>query len=362
MHQQFYYQLRTGKDGAPQGIIHPVIAVDHSKPQSYPLDKKVQVANQEELNAWVVRALASGGLEPTTRAYLEIAHTQPDERVVDTAAWTLYAEAYLRQYRHRALVGDQPEQLNAWGTWLRNQPFDVQALPATVREYFSECTTGADALELMQKGPSIEWNTALMICLNPTCKVDPAGRGHNSGAMQPRVMANQGRYGWTLSYSVTHLDYPAAAKKGGVLDIGQDVEEATATKMSSMAQKDEEGAWKDRPVTVQESAGKWLDGMLMTLRHNKDIKRNVLEDIVGVAVAAGIPLTEIIEKELPKTSFQGSGVSKALLEVVTGQPWERVEQQVNILKGLGYTEELPLYLWMYFKQGPAETYDLPSLS
>lgn len=363
MHQQFYYQLRPGKDGVAQGMIHPVIAVDHGKAQRYPLDKTVKASNHEELNAWVVKSLAGHpSLEPTTRAYLKMAHTQPAGQVADTAEWTLYAEAYLRQYRHRALVGDRPEQLDGWRTWLQSQPFDAQALPPTVREYFAQCTTGGEALALMQEGPGIEWNTALMVCLNPTCKVDPGGRGHDSIAMQPRVMANKGHYGWTLSYSVTHLDYPPAAKAGAVLDIGQDVQEATATKMSSMAQRDEHGAWKDRPVTSQESAGEWLDGLLMTLRHNKDIKRNVLEDIVAVAGAAGIPLTQIIEKELPKTAFQGSGVSKALLEVVTGQPWERVEQQVTILKGLGYTDELPLYLWLYFKKGPAETYDLPSLS
>ena len=129
-----------------------------------------------------------------------------------------------------------------------------------------------------------------------------------------------------------------------------------------MAQRGENGAWLDRPTTMSESAGAWLDRMLLTLRHNKDIKRDVLENIVETAIAAGIPQTQIIKNELPNTAFQGSGVSKALLEVVTGQSWERIGQQIVVLEGLGYTQELPLYLWLYFKNAPQETYDLPALS
>lgn len=281
----------------------------------------------------------------------------------------LYAEAFLRQSRHRNLIGDQPEKMEPWRTWLQTQSFDVAQLPTHVQDYFAGATTGREILALLQESPSLEWNTALMVCMNPTCKVDPAGKSHESGALQPRVMANQGRFGWTLSYSVTHLDYSQIYtppeeedEDGNVLDLGLEGKEATASKMSSMAQRDEHGAWKDRPTTLTESAGDWLDRMLLTLRHNKDIKRDVLEGIVETAITAGIPHTQIIKNELPKTAFVGSGVSKAILEVVTNQSWERIGQQMQVLEGLGYKEELPLYLWLYFKNAPQETYDLPALS
>ena len=369
MHQQFYYQLRPQRDGSTQGLIHPVIALDQSKPQEYPLAQTVAVKTQPELDAWVAGNLAT--VEPTTRAHLQVAHSHPGLRPVaqDAAEWMLYAEAYLRQARHRNLIGDRPEQMEPWRQWLQDQPLDVTQLPMHVQEYFADKTTGREVLALMQESPSLEWNTALMVCMNPTCKVDPAGKSHESGALQPRVMANQGRYGWTLSYSVTHLDYSQIFtppeeedEDGNVLDLGLNGKEATASKMSSMAQRDENGSWKDRPTTLTESAGDWLDRMLLTLRHNKDIKRDVLEGIVETAIAAGIPHTQIIGNELSKAQFMGSGVSKAILEVVTGQSWERIGQQIQVLEGLGYKEELPLYLWLFFKNAPQESYDLPSLS
>lgn len=371
MQQQFYYQLRNLRDGTTQGSIHPIIALDQSKPQVYPLAQRVEVKTQGELDAWVVASLAMPSLSPTTRAHLEVGHTHAALRPVakDASEWMLFAEAYLRQSRHRNLIGDQPEKMESWRGWLQAQPFDTQQLPEHVRDYFDGASTGREILAKMQESPSLEWNTALMICMNPTCKVDPAGKSHESGALQPRVMANKGRYGWTLSYSITHLDYSqiytAPAEEdadGNVLDLGLDGKEATASKMNSMAQRDENGAWKDRPVVVTESAGAWLDSMLLTLRHNKDIKRDVLEKIVETAIAAGIPHTQIIKNELSKTAFMGSGASKAILEVVTGQSWERIGQQIQVLEGLGYKEELPLYLWLYFKNAPQETYDLPSLS
>lgn len=329
MHQQFYYQLRAAKDGFKQGVIHPLIALDQSKAQMYPLAQQVEAKTHDELHAWVVERLASDALEPTTRAHLEVAHTHPGQRTsaTDVAQWMLFAEAFLRQQRHRNLIGDRPEQLEAWRTWLQEQTFDATTLPDTVKEYFSGCSTGREALALMQESPSLEWNTALMVVLNPTCKVDPAGRSHESQAVQPRVMANHGRYGWTLSYSVTHLDYSQTYTstheddEGNVLDLGLDGKEATASKMTSMAQKDENGAWKDRASSTTDSASVWLDGMLLTLRHNKDIKRDVLQGIVEMAISAGIPPTQIIKNELPKTQFKGSGVSKAMLEVVTGRDW-----------------------------------------
>ena len=371
MHQQFYYQLRPQRDGSTQGLIHPVIALDQSKPQEYPLAQVVPAATQQELDAWVQSSLATQTLSPTTRAHLEVAHTFSALRPVakDAAEWMLFAEAYLRQSRHRNLIGDRPEKMETWRTWLQQQPFDVEQLPLHVKEYFSGATTGGEILARMQESPSLEWNTALMISMNPTCQVDPAGKSHESGALQPRVMANQGRYGWTLSYSVTHLDYSEIFKPpeeededGNVLDLGLDGKEATASKMSSMAQRDENGAWKDRPTTVTENAGAWLDRMLLTLRHNKDIKRDVLEGIVATAIEAGIPHTQIIGNELSKSGFLGSGVSKAILEVVTNQSWERIGQQIQVLEGLGYKEELPLYLWLFFKNAPQESYELPSLS
>lgn len=359
------------RDGTTQGKIHPVIALDESKAQEYPLAKTFPVASLEKLNVWVQEQLSTQALEPTTRAHLEVAHTQPKLHSVakNAADWMLYAEAFLRQTRHRNLIGDRPDQLDPWRLWLQDQPFDANGLPDTVKEYFGNKSTGREILALLQESPSLEWNTALMVCMNPTCKVDPAGKSHESGALQPRVMANQGRYGWTLSYSVTHLDYSQMYtppeeedEDGNVLDLGLDGKEATTSKMTSMAQRGENGAWLDRPTTLSESAGAWLDRMLLTLRHNKDIKRDVLENIVATAIAAGIPQTQIIKNELPNTAFQGSGVSKALLEVVTGQSWERIGQQIVVLEGLGYTQELPLYLWLYFKNAPQETYDLPALS
>ena len=371
MHQQFYYQLRTNSQGAARGQAHPLIAVDHSKPQAYPLSDTVPAANQQELDAWVVQQLRTSSLEPTTHAHLEVAHTYPELRPAasDLAQWSLYAEAFLRQQKHRALIGDRPEQLDAWRQWLQDQPFDPAQVPEIARAYFAQCTNGRDALALMQQGPGIEWNTAFMVMLNPSCKVDPAGKSHESGALQPRAMANKGHYGWTLSYSVTHLDYseiytpgPQEDDEGNPLDLGLDVKEATAHKMSSMAQKDEHGNWKDRPTTVSENASAWLDRMLLTMRHNKDVKRDVLEHVVATAIAAGIPQTQMIKNELPRTQLQGSSMSKALLEVVTGQSWERIGQQINVLEGLGYKEELPLYLWLYFKKAPQESYELPSLS
>lgn len=371
MHQQFYYQFRTLSSGQSHGKIHTLIAIEHTKPQEYCAVPTIEATTQQDLDTKVASMLSTQMLEPTTRAHLEVAHTQASQRPAakNAAEWMLYAEAFLRQSRHRNLIGDHPEKMEPWRQWLQRCPFDVNQLPVHVQEYFAGKNTGGEVLALMQESPSLEWNTALMVCMNPACKVDPAGKSHESGALQPRVMANQGRYGWTLSYSVTHLDYSQIYTapveeddEGNVLDLGLDGKEATASKMSSMAQRDENGAWKDRPVTLKESAGTWLDRMLLALRHNKDIKRDVLEGIVETAIAAGIPHTQIIQNELPKTNFVGSGVSKAILEVVTGQTWERIGQQIQVLEGLGYKEELPLYLWLYFKNAPQETYALPALS
>lgn len=371
MHQQFYYQLRGDQQQGFRGQAHPLIAVDYSATQTYALASTAPANTQQELDAWVVQQLVTQALEPTTRAHLEIAHTYPELRPAasDLAQWSVYAEAFLRQQRHRTLIGDRPEQLDAWRQWLQDQPFDPGQVPEIARSYFADCTSGCEALARMQQGPGLEWTTAFMAMLNPSCKVDPAGKSHESGAIQPRAMANKGHYGWTLSYSVTHLDYsqiytpePQADDEGNPLDMGLDVKEATAHKMSAMAQKDEHGNWKEMPTHVTENASAWFDRMLRTVRHNKHIKREVLEDIVNTAIAAGIPQTQIIKNELPRTQLQGSSVSKALLEVVTGQTWERIGQQINVLEGLGYKDELPLYLWLYFKRAPQETYELPSLT
>jgi hypothetical protein len=371
MHQQFYYQLQKQRGKATQGKVHPLIALDQSKSQVYPLPQGIVVKTQQELDDWVLHQLSTQKLSPTTRAHLEVGHSQPGLRqgANHLAEWLLYAEAFLRQERHRKLIGDRPEQVEAWRDWLQNQHLDVKQLPASVHDYFSDKSTGYEVLALMQESPSLEWNTALMVCMNPTCKVDPAGKSHETGALQRRVMANQGHYGWTLSYSVTHLDYSpidglpdAKDAQGNILDLGLDGKDATAVKMASMAQKNEHGIWKERPTNLTESAGAWFDRMLLTLRHNKDIKHDILQGIVNTAIEAGIPHTQIIRNELPKTAFVGSGVSKAILEVVTGQSWDRIGEQVQVLEGLGYKDELPIYLWLYFKNAPQESYALPSLS
>lgn len=354
MHLQFYYQLRNTPEGM-QGRIHPLVAVDLKNKEGYPLCKDIKIEDKASLDAWVLKKCAGKELDPTTRAHLEIAHSFPEKnkKVANVAQWMLYAEAYTRQEKHRALISENQEQLIPWRQWLDEQELAVHEFPRMVQSYFEGCSMGSDALLCLMEGPGVDWTTALMSQMNPTCKVDPTGRGHDSAPLQPRVMANNGKYGWTLSYGVTHLDY--SKDKGAV--------QAKATKCTATAQRDESGKWQIKNEKRTFDAFEWWDGLLLTTRHNKDVKLEVLEKMVATAIAAGIPHTEIVKSELPRTLLKGASMSKRLLEVVLKEPWERIEQQVTLLEGLGYKEELPLYLWIFFQnKEPMQAFDLPALT
>ena len=105
------------------------------------------------------------------------------------------------------------------------------------------------------------------------------------------------------------------------------------------------------------------DEALLSMRHNKNIKRESLDEILNYAIAGGVARTAIIEKELPRIHLVGSGLSKLILERVLQQPWERIEREIFILDGLGYKDELPLYLYINSTQRePIVEIELPNLS
>ena len=356
IHQYYYKWSNT------EAVAHPLIAIDGKT--SFPLPpKRFSLPSKQDMHTWVQSLLVpSVELLDTTRAHLEIAHTLPDaQKSITPIQWIVYAEALIRQSRHRTLIQDAEPNFVHWTQWLQNQKIEVTDFPASVHTFFEHCTNASGILDKLHEVPNVEWVTALMLTMNPSQKVSPSGRSYDTGAATAMVMANNGKYGWTLSYKTTNMsNVPVVSETPNPHQ--EQLQEANAMVESGMIQRDQNGVWNPRLSNKEFTASDWMDQQLLTMRHNKEPDRAKVQTFVQNAITYGISQTQIIKNELSRASLKGSGFSKTLLEEVLARPWEEIERQVTILQGLGYQEELPLYLWLHFENAPKESYDLPALS